>query len=170
MRRATDLPLLVKLTPSAGDIVGVARAVQDAGADALTLINTFPAMRIDIQARRPALGWGAGGLSGPALRPIAVRMVYLVSQAVDVPVVGCGGIMSGEDAVEMMMAGAAAVQVGTATFLNPSAALEVIEGIESFLRANGFSSPREIVGLAHPGRAEGRHADRVAAQRIHPGG
>ena len=170
VRRATDLPLLVKLTPNAGDIVAVAQAVADAGADALTLINTFPAMRIDTKTGRPALGWGSGGLSGPALRPIAVRMVYQVSQAVGVPVVGCGGIMSGADAIEMMMAGASAVQVGTATFVNPRAPLDVLEGIEQYVRDNGVDDVGRIVGAAHPEprRAEARSAERVTAQRIHP--
>lgn len=131
VRRSTGLPLIVKLTPNVNDIVGVASAVVDGGADALTLINTYPAMQIDIHTRRPALGWGAGGLSGPALKPIAVRLVCIVSQAVSVPVIGCGGITTGEDAVEFLLAGASAVQVGTATFRNPSAALDVLEGIEA---------------------------------------
>ena len=134
VRRRTTLPVIVKLTPNVADIVAMARAVVDAGADALTLINTFPAMSIDIEARRPALGWGSGGLSGPALKPIALKMVYEVAAAVDVPIIGCGGVTSGEDAVEYLMAGACAVQVGTATFLNPRAPLDVLEGLEAFLR------------------------------------
>jgi dihydroorotate dehydrogenase (NAD+) catalytic subunit len=155
VRRRTDLPLLVKLTPDVGDIVEVARAVADSGADALTLINTFPAMSIDIHGRRPALGWGSGGLSGPALRPIAVRLVYLVAKQVNIPIVGCGGITSGEDAIEMMMAGAAAVQVGTATFLNPSAALDVLEGIEAFMQGNDVDSVTKITGAALPAVEDG---------------
>jgi dihydroorotate dehydrogenase (NAD+) catalytic subunit len=150
VRRATGLPLIVKLTPSVSDIAGMARAVVDGGADALTVINTYPAMRIDVQARRPALGWGSGGLSGPALKPIAVRLVYLVAQAVDVPVIGCGGITTGEDAVEFLMAGASAVQVGTATFRNPRAALDVLEGIEAFMRDEGVEDVRELIGVAAP--------------------
>jgi dihydroorotate dehydrogenase (NAD+) catalytic subunit len=150
VRRQTQLPLIVKLTPDTGDIAEVARAVSDSGADALTLINTYPAMRIDIHNRRPALGWGSGGLSGPALFPIALRMVNLVARAVQTPIIGCGGITSGEDAVEMMMAGARAVQVGTATFLNPSAALDVLEGIQAFLRNKSLESPDDIVGAALP--------------------
>ena len=171
VRRRTELPLIVKLTPSAGDIVAMASAIADSGADALTLINTFPAMRIDIHTRRPALGWGSGGLSGPALRPIAVRMVYRVACAVEIPIIGCGGIATGEDAVEMMMAGASAVQVGTATFLNPSAPLEVLEGIESFARHEGLSSISEIVGAVLPGKdaAEATGAGRTPAQRVRPG-
>jgi dihydroorotate dehydrogenase (NAD+) catalytic subunit len=171
VRRRTDLPLIVKLTPSAGDIVSMAKAIADSGADALTLINTFPAMRIDIQTRRTALGWGSGGLSGPALRPIAVRMVYRVACAVTIPIIGCGGVTTGDDAIEMMMAGASAVQVGTATFLNPSAPLEVLEGIKAFASHEGLGSISEIVGAALPGEraAEAPDAGRTPAERVRPG-
>ena len=148
VRRQTTLPVIVKLTPDAADVVAVARAVVDAGADALTLINTFPAMAIDVEARRPALGWGSGGLSGPALKPIAVKMVYDVAGAVDVPIIGCGGIMCGRDAVEYLMAGASAVQVGTATFRNPRAPLDVLEGLEAFMQEHGVDDVRELVGAA----------------------
>jgi dihydroorotate dehydrogenase (NAD+) catalytic subunit len=150
VRQATTLPLIVKLTPNVTDITGVAQAIVDGGADALTLINTYPAMRIDVRTRRPALGWGSGGLSGPALKPIAVRLVYLVSQAVSVPIIGCGGITTGEDAVEFLLAGATAVQIGTATFRNPSAALDVLEGIEAYMRAEGVEDVRELIGAAAP--------------------
>ena len=150
VRRSTTLPVIVKLTPNVTDIAGIAQAVADGGADALTLINTYPAMSIDIHTRRPALGWGSGGMSGPALKPIAVRLVYIVSQAVSVPVIGCGGITSGADAVEFLLAGASAVQVGTATFRNPSAALDVIEGIESYMRDEGVEDVRELMGAAKP--------------------
>ncbi len=150
VRRRTTLPLIVKLTPNVTDIVAMARAVVDAGADALTLINTFPAMSIDIESRRPALGWGSGGLSGPALKPIALKMVYEVAAAVDVPIIGCGGVTSGEDAVEYLMAGACAVQVGTATFLNPRAPLDVLEGLEAFLREHGIGDVHELIGVARP--------------------
>ncbi len=126
----------------------MARAVVDAGADALTLINTFPAMSIDIEARRPSLGWGSGGLSGPALKPIALKMVYDVAARLDVPIIGCGGIMTGDDAVEYLMAGASAVQVGTATFRNPRAPLDVLEGIEAFVRDHGIEDVRELIGAA----------------------
>lgn len=155
VRRQTDLPLLVKLTPNVSDIVSVAAAAAGAGADALTLINTFPAMRIDVKARRPALGWGSGGLSGPALKPIALRIVYQVARSLSIPIVGCGGITCGEDAIEFLMAGAGAVQVGTATFLNPSAPLDVIRGIEEFLRDSGVEDLRDIVGAALPGHWQG---------------
>ncbi len=148
VRRQTTLPVIVKLTPNAADVVAVARAVVDAGADALTLINTFPAMAIDVEARRPALGWGSGGLSGPALKPIAVKMVYDVAGAVDVPIIGCGGIMCGRDAVEYLMAGASAVQVGTATFRNPRAPLDVLEGLEAFMQEHDVDDVGELVGAA----------------------
>ena len=150
VRRQTAMPLLIKLTPNAGDIVAMARALVDSGADALTLINTYPAMRIDVETRRPALGWGSGGLSGPALKPIAVKIVYEVAHAVDIPIVGCGGITSGEDAVEFMMAGASAVQVGTATFTNPHAVLDVLAGLETYMRDHEVDTPRQIVGAALP--------------------
>jgi len=170
VRRQTDLPLLVKLSPNVTDIVAIASAVADAGADALTLINTFPAMRIDIESRRPALGWGSGGLSGPALKPIALRMVYQVARALDIPLIGCGGIVSGEDAVEFLMAGAAAVQVGTATFLNPHAPLDVIDGLEHFMRHRRIEDIREIVGAALPAprETEAPDAGRIPAEHLHP--
>ena len=165
VRRQTDLPLIVKLSPNVTDIVSMAAAVDDAGADAVTLINTFPAMRIDVANRRPALGWGSGGLSGPALKPIALRMVYEVARALDIPIIGCGGVMCGEDAVEFLMAGASAVQVGTATFLNPSAPLEVIEGIEEFMRRELIEDIGEIVRAAQPDRIGRVHAAKVAPTR-----
>ncbi|MCH8814889.1 MAG: dihydroorotate dehydrogenase [Chloroflexi bacterium] len=148
VRRQTDLPLLVKLTPNVNDIVAMARAIVDAGADGLTLINTYPAMRIDTVTRKPALGWGSGGLSGPALKPIALKLVYDVATAVDVPIIGCGGIVRGEDAVEFLMAGASAVQVGTATFTNPSATLDVLEGVKAFMRDQQVERLDDIVGAA----------------------
>jgi dihydroorotate dehydrogenase (NAD+) catalytic subunit len=149
VRQSTDLPVIVKLTPSAGDVVAVAAAVVEAGADALTIANTFPALSIDIRQRRPALGWGSGGLSGPAIRPIVLKMVWDVARArLGVPIIGCGGIVTWQDAVEYLLAGATAVQVGTATFVNPRAPLEVLEGLESFLREQGLESPAELVGAA----------------------
>jgi dihydroorotate dehydrogenase (NAD+) catalytic subunit len=150
VRRQTGLPLVVKLTPNVNDIVGIAQSVVDAGADALTLINTYPAMKIDVRTRRPALGWGSGGLSGPALKPIAIRLVYLVARAVNVRIIGCGGVTTSEDAVEFLMAGASAVQVGTATFTNPHAALDVLEGLEAWLRDNAIERVGQIVGTALP--------------------
>ena len=146
--RATTLPVIVKLTPNVTDIVGVARAVVETGADALCVINTLQAMAIDIRARRPVLSTVFGGLSGPAIKPVALRAVYQVAGAVDVPVVGCGGISRGEDAVEFIMAGATAVQVGTATFANPLAPIDVLEGIERFMAESGVSDVQELVGAA----------------------
>jgi len=148
VRRETTLPVIVKLTPNVSDIVSVARAAADAGADALTLINTFPAMAIDVKSRRPALGWGFGGLSGPVLKPIGLRLVYQTAAAVDVPLIGCGGIMTGIDAMEYIMAGATAVQVGTATFINPQASLDVLEGIERFMEEEGVDDISQLVGAA----------------------
>ncbi len=147
VRLQTELPLIVKLTPNVADIVAMARAVVDAGADGLTLINTYPAMSIDTSARKPALGWGSGGLSGPALKPIAIKLVYDVASAVDVPIVGCGGIVTADDAIEFLMAGASAVQVGTATFANPRATLDVLDGIRGFM-AEQKVELSEIVGAA----------------------
>jgi len=148
VRRETTLPVIVKLTPNVSDIVSVARAAVDAGADALTLINTFPAMAIDVKSRRPALGWGFGGLSGPVLKPIGLRLVYQTAAAVEVPLIGCGGIMTGIDAMEYIMAGATAVQVGTATFINPQASLDVLEGIERFMEEEGVDDISQLVGAA----------------------
>jgi len=146
--RKTTLPVIVKLTPNVTDIVAVAQAVADAGADAICLINTVQGMAIDVRTRRPILSTVFGGLSGPAIKPIALRMVYQVAGAVDVPIVGCGGIRSGEDAVEFIMAGATAVEVGTATFANPRAPLEVLEGMERWLAQAGVEDISELVGAA----------------------
>jgi len=148
VRRETTLPVIVKLTPNVSDIISVARAAADAGADALTLINTFPAMAIDVKSRRPILGWTFGGLSGPALKPIGLRLVYQTAAAVDVPVIGCGGIMTGLDAMEYIMAGATAVQVGTATFINPRATLDVLEGVERFMEEEGVTDIHQLIGAA----------------------
>lgn len=153
VRRQSGLPLIVKLTPNVNDIAAIAQAVVDAGADALTLINTYPAMKIDVGTRRPALGWGSGGLSGPALKPVAIRLVYMVAKAVRVPIIGCGGITTAEDAVEFLMAGASALQVGTATFRNPRAALDVLEGLEAWLRDHAIEDVGELVGAALPDAA-----------------
>ncbi|MCJ7490591.1 MAG: dihydroorotate dehydrogenase [Dehalococcoidia bacterium] len=146
--RATTLPVVIKLTPNVTDIVAVARAVVEAGADAICVINTLQAMAIDIRARRPVLSTVFGGLSGPAIKPVALRAVYQVAGAVDVPIIGCGGVSSGEDAIEFIMAGATAVQVGTATFANPNAPLDVLDGIERFMVDAGVSDVRELVGAA----------------------
>jgi len=152
VKQETDLPVIVKLTPNAPDVVAVARAVEEAGADGLTAINTVLGMRIDTKKRRPILGTGSGGLSGPAIRPIAVHITYQVAQAVSIPVIGAGGITNAEDALEFLMAGASAVQVGTATFADPLAPLRVIEGLAAYVRAEGLSSIREVIGMALPRR------------------
>jgi dihydroorotate dehydrogenase (NAD+) catalytic subunit len=148
VRRGTSLPLIVKLTPTAADVAGVAAAVVAAGADAVSLINSVRGMAIDVKARRPALGSVTGGLSGPAIKPLALALVYEAAGAVKVPVIGCGGIASAADALEFIMAGATAVQVGSATFANPRAALDVLEGIARFMADEGIKSLSEIVGAA----------------------
>jgi dihydroorotate dehydrogenase (NAD+) catalytic subunit len=153
VKDATDKPVIVKLTPNAPNVVAVAQACEAAGADGLTTINTVLGMRIDVAKRRPMLGTGSGGLSGPALRPIAVHLTYQVAQAVSIPIIGAGGVTSANDALEFLMAGASAVQVGTATFADPTAPLTVIEGLAAYVRAQGLASIRDIIGAALP-RAE----------------
>ncbi len=153
VKDATDKPVIVKLTPNAPNVVEVAQACEAAGADGLTAINTVLGMRIDVAKRRPMLGTGSGGLSGPALRPIAVHLTYQVAQAVSIPIIGAGGVTNANDALEFLMAGASAVQVGTATFADPTAPLTVIEGLAAYVRAQGLASIRDIIGAALP-RAE----------------
>lgn len=148
VKGATSLPVLVKLTPNTSDIVKVAVAVAEAGADAITLINTLKGMAIDIGRRQPLLGSKTGGLSGPAIKPVALYMVYEVAGRVDIPVIGCGGITTASDAVEFLMAGASAIQVGTASFAHPRAPLDVLEGIERFMEREGIEDIREIIGAA----------------------
>ena len=150
VRKATTKPLMVKLSPNVTDIVSIAKAVEAEGADALSLINTLLGMRIDIRTRRPILKNNVGGLSGPAVFPVAVRMVWQVANAVNIPVVGMGGVASWRDAVEMMMAGASAVQVGTAMFSNPMAPVEMIDGMNDFLDGQGIASVKEIIGTVQP--------------------
>jgi len=149
VRAVTTLPVIVKLTPNVTDIVSIARAVADAGADALSLINTLLGMAIDVRRRRPVLGNNTGGLSGPAVKPVAVRMVYQVAAAVDVPIVGLGGIATLDDALEFFMAGATAVQIGTATFPNPGAMHALIADLGAWLAREGYLSVNEIVGIAN---------------------
>ena len=150
VKDATDKPVIVKLTPNAPNVVEVAQACEAAGADGLTAINTVLGMRIDVAKRRPMLGTGSGGLSGPALRPIAVHLTYQVAQAVSIPIIGAGGVTNANDALEFLMAGASAVQVGTATFADPTAPLAVIEGLAAYVRAQGLASIRDIIGAALP--------------------
>jgi len=148
--RATDLPVIVKITPNVTDPVALALACEAEGAAAICAINTVLGLAIDTKRRRAVLPRARGGLSGPAIKPIALRIVYDVARAVRIPVIGCGGISTGEDAVEFLMAGATAVQVGTATFANPRALLDVLEGLETWLTANGINDVNEIVGCALP--------------------
>jgi len=146
VRKKTSKPLIVKLSPNVTDITQIARAVEGAGADSLSLVNTITGMSIDIETRRSKLANITGGLSGPAIKPVALRMVWQVAQSVKIPVIGVGGIMCAKDALEFLIAGAAAVQVGTASFVNPHATIDIIEGIEGFLREKKISSVRDIVG------------------------
>ncbi len=148
VREATPLPVIVKLSPNVTDIVKIATAVAAAGADAICLINTLRGMAIDINHRRPILGTIRGGLSGPAVKPVALYMTYQVARAVQIPVIGCGGIFSGQDALEFIMAGATAIQVGSATFQNPCAAINVLHEMEQFIQEKGVSDITELVGVA----------------------
>jgi dihydroorotate dehydrogenase (NAD+) catalytic subunit len=148
VRKATSLPLIVKLTPNTNDIVTIARAVADAGADAMCLINTLRGMAIDIKTKRPLLGNVFGGLSGPAIKPVALAMVYQVACAVDVPIVGCGGVATPQDALEFIMAGATAVEIGTANFWDPSAPAEIIKGLRKYLRDENIADITSLVGAA----------------------
>lgn len=147
VRKRTNKPLIVKLTPNVTDITEIAKAAVSGGADAISLINTLLGMRIDINKRKPILANKMGGFSGPAVKPVAVRMVYQVYKSVDVPIVGMGGIQNGEDAIEFIMAGATAVAVGTANFNNPTATIDVIEGIEKFMYDNNIKDLNEIRGI-----------------------
>ncbi len=148
VRGATSLPVLVKLTPNTTDVVKIARAVSEAGADAVSLINTLKGMAIDVRRRRPVLGNITGGLSGPAIKPVALHLVYQVAGAVSIPVIGCGGIASAGDAIEFIMAGATAVEVGTASFGNSRAVLDIVEGMEAFMAEEKIESITEIIGAA----------------------
>src|SRR5438876_3448733 len=153
VRWATTLPLIVKLSPNSGDARPTALAAASAGADAISLINTITGMLIDIETRQPVLANGTGGLSGPAVKPIALRMVYEVARELrsshpHVPIIGIGGITNTRDALEFIMAGASAIQIGTVNFVNPHAGVEIVEGIEEFLRREGVEDIGEIVGAA----------------------
>lgn len=150
VRSATSKPLIVKLTPNVTDIVSIAKAVEAEGADALSMINTLLGMRIDIRTKRPILHNNMGGLSGPAIFPVAVRMVYQCYKAVNIPIIGMGGISTWEDAVEMMLAGATAIQMGTAIFTDPYAPLNVIDGLAEYMEKNGIKSLSEITGQCIP--------------------
>lgn len=146
VRKAYDGTMIVKLTPNVTDITEIARAVEAAGADAVSLTNTFLGMAIDVEKRKPMLSTITGGLSGPCIRPIAVRMVWQVANAVKVPVVGLGGIASGRDAIEFLLAGATAVQIGTANFVDPQVTVKAIDYIEDYLKRHQIASVRELIG------------------------
>ena len=150
VRSVTKKPLMVKLTPNVTNIVDIAKAAEAEGADCLSLINTLLGMRIDIRTRRPILKNNVGGLSGPAVFPVALRMVWQVANAVNIDIVGMGGITTANDAIEMMMAGAKAIQMGTAIFTDPYAPLKVIEGLEQYMEANKLESLEEVVGTVQP--------------------
>lgn len=146
IRASTSLPLMVKLSPNVTDIKTMAKSVEEAGADALSLINTITGMAIDVRTRRSKLANTTGGLSGPAIRPVAVRMVWEAAKAVKIPVIGIGGIMTADDAIEFAIAGASAIQVGTANFVNPGASPEIIRGIEAYMNEHGVERFSELVG------------------------
>ena len=148
VRKAYGKTLIVKLSPNVTDIVSIARAVEDEGADAVSLINTLMGTAIDIERRRRMLSIGTGGLSGPCVKPVALRMVWQVAHAVGIPVVGLGGISSAEDAIEFLMAGASAVEIGTANFLDPAVSVKVVRGIDAWLDAHGCASVRDIIAAA----------------------
>jgi len=145
-RAVTIKPLIVKLSPNVTDVVAMARACEDAGADCLSLINTLTGMAIDLNRRRPVLANITGGFSGPAIKPIALRMVWQVAKAVKVPIIGIGGIMNATDALEFILAGATAIQVGTASFINPGAAQQIAEEMEAWLAANGVADIKSLIG------------------------
>ncbi len=145
-RRVIDKPLIVKLTPNVTDITQTAKAVEDAGADGVSLINTLMGMKIDIDKRRPVLANNTGGLSGPAIKPVAVRMVYQVAQKVKIPILGLGGIVSGDDAIEFMLAGASAISIGSGNFIDPYVAPKTVKGIEDYMKKYNISDVNDIIG------------------------
>ena len=146
VRKAYDKTLIVKLSPNVTDITEIARAVEGAGADSVSLINTMLGMAIDAERRRPILSTVTGGMSGPAVKPVALRMVWQVAKAVKIPVIGLGGICSATDAIEFLLAGASAIQIGTANFIDPAISEKVVDGIEDYLTRHGFNSVQEIIG------------------------
>lgn len=146
LRQATDLPLIVKLTPNVTDVTEIAQAAKEGGAEALSLINTILGMAIDVNTRRPKIGAITGGLSGPAIRPVAVRMVHQTFQKVDLPLIGMGGIACAEDALEFVLAGATAVAVGTANLVDPTVSLKIIEGLRQYLKKGGIHSFQSLIG------------------------
>ena len=146
VRKVLDKPLIVKLTPNVTDIASIAKGVEDGGADAVSLINTLLGMKIDIYKKRPVLANNTGGLSGPAIKPVAVRMVYQVAQAVNIPIMGLGGIVSGEDAIEFMLAGATTISIGAGNFIDPYTSIKTIEGIEEYMKKCNIENISDIIG------------------------
>nr|MBD3620869.1 dihydroorotate dehydrogenase [Sunxiuqinia sp.] len=146
VRRVYDKPLIVKLSPNVTDISEIARAVEGQGADSVSLVNTFLGMAVDANSRKPVLSTITGGLSGPAIKPIALRMVWQVYNSVKIPIIGMGGIMNATDAIEFMIAGASAVQVGTAIFINPTIPVQIVDGIEDYLKINNMQAVSELIG------------------------
>jgi len=146
VRKATQLTLIVKLSPNVTDIASMAKSVEEAGADAVSLVNTFRAMAINIHSRKPELGNVIGGLSGPAIKPIALRMVWEVNEAVKIPIIGMGGIMNAEDAIEFILAGASAIQIGTVNLINPRAGIEILTGLKKYLIQNKVTEIQRLVG------------------------
>ena len=149
VKAVTAKPVIIKLSPNVTDIVAIAKACEDAGADGISLINTMLGMRIDLRTRRPIIANAMGGFSGPAIFPVALRMVYQVSKAVSIPVVGMGGVSSAEDVIEMMLAGATAVEVGAVNLINPFASLEIVKALPETMKKYGITSLNEIIGGAH---------------------
>jgi dihydroorotate dehydrogenase (NAD+) catalytic subunit len=146
IRKIYNKTLIIKLSPNVTDIVSIAKSVEENGADSVSLINTLKGMAIDARTRKPKLSTITGGLSGPCIKPVALRMVFEVSKAVKIPVIGLGGICNAEDAVEFLLAGATAVQIGTANFLDPSVSVKIVDGIEEYLKKNKFGSVQQIIG------------------------
>lgn len=146
VKKVTSFPLIVKLSPQVTDIVSIAKTVVEAGADALSVINTIPGMAIDMKTKKPGLANVTGGLSGPAIKPIALKMVWEVAKAVNVPVIGVGGIINSQDAIEFMLAGASAIQIGTANFIQPNSAIEILSGIRTYLIEEKISDVNQLVG------------------------
>ncbi len=146
VRKATALTLMVKLSPNVTDIASMAKSVEEGGADAVSLVNTFRAMAVNIHTKKPELGNTIGGLSGPAIKPIALRMVWEVSQAVKIPIIGMGGIMNAQDAIEFILVGASAIQIGTANLINPKTGIEVLQGIKRYLVQNRIDCLQKLIG------------------------
>lgn len=156
VKENTGKPVIVKLSPNVTDIITIAKAAEAGGADGINMINSVLGLAIDIDKKRPALGNIVGGLSGPAVKPIALRMVYQTSQAVKIPIIGLGGIIGWKDAVEFLMAGATAVGIGTGNFLDPATTMKVVDGIEQYLIDNGYDDVNDIIGIAWKGEGDGK--------------